>query len=682
MNLKPMRLSLHPARRRACALWMLPILLLMPARGVEPGADPQGDQPSPAALKTLSIEQLAQLEVTTVAKERRPAFRTPAAVFVITREDIRRSGINNLPNLLRLAPGVEVAQIDSVKWAIGIRGFQGRLSRAVLVLIDGRTVYTPLFAGVYWEVQDTLIEDIERIEVVRGPGGTVWGSNAVNGVINIITRNAKDTRGALITAGGGNVEQGTLKWRYGAGSDKLAFRVFGKGYTRGPQFHSDGRNFDDSRRGHLGFRLDWDTSERDAVTLQGDAYGMIAGQNLNISTFSPPAFSRLDANAYLYGQNLLGGWRRTLRSGSSIEVRAFFDRTDRQDLNFREVRNTYDVDLVYRIPTARHIFTWGGGARVSPARFFQVVETVNFIPHEQTYNLFSGFLEDEIALIPDRLAFTVGAKLEHNSFSGFEIQPSGQLAWTPNERNTIWAAITRAVRTPSRVEDGFSFSALAEPSIPLYLRLVGDGEFTPEQFLGTELGYRRYFARSGFISVATFYNWHDDLLSVESRPFMAETSPPPPRLVLPLLLRNGVQARTGGAEVATLWDLRPWWRVSGSYSSLLLNARNKPFSNDASTVRQLEGDTPIHKVVAVSSFTLPGNGEIDLFFRHVSAVPNQRVPAYSTGDARFGWRLTPRLELSIVGRNLLQPYHFEYGGNPGPLVGIRRAVFGRLTWSE
>ena len=636
----------------------------------------------PQSLKGLSLEQLSQIEVTTVSKEATRAFRAPAAVTVLTHDAIRRSGATNIPDLLRLVPGVEVAQIDSDKWAVGIRGFEGRLSKAVQVLIDGRSVYTPLFAGVYWEMQNLMLEDIDRIEVVRGPGATIWGSNAVNGVINVITKSSRDTKGLLVSASGGNVEQGQLNWRYGGGTDKLSYRIYGMGFTRGPQYHTDGRNFDDCRMGQTGFRVDWTASRQDTVTVEGNFYGIIAGQRLAISQYSPPIAPAVEDNGLFSGQNVLLAWRRTLASGSDMQIRAYYDRTDREDLNYEEVRNTFDVDFIHQIPVGRrNNVIWGLGARISPSQYFQTVPTVDFIPHEQTYNLFSGFLQDEIALVPDRWALTVGTKVEHNSFSGVEYQPSVRIAWTPNDRQTVWGAVTRAVRTPSRIEEGFRFTALIQPALPLYVRLIGDGNFSSEQLIGYEFGYRAYIHKTGLLSVATFHNRYDDLLSVENQPAQAETSPPPTHFVIPLYLRNGVRATTSGVEIASAWDVRKWWRARGSYSFMGLDARNQPTSNDASTVRQLEGDSPAHTAVAQSFFTIPAGFELDLTYRYVSSVPDMRVSAYSTGDAVLSRRIGRSFEVSVIGRNLLQPYHAEYAGDPGGPVLIRRSAFLRLTWT-
>lgn len=662
------------------ALLTVSVLLAGPADGWA-NDEEQSDKFGPAALKKLSLEELSQLEVTTVSKEPLPAFRTAASISVLTADDIRRSGATSIPDVLRLLPGVYVAQMDSGKWAIGIRGFQGRLSKAVRVLIDGRSVYTPLFAGVYWEVQHVMLEDIERIEVVRGPGATIWGANAVNGVINIITKSAKDTRGMLVSAASGNVEQGQLSWRYGAGTDRFSARVYGTGFTRGPQLHSDDRNFDDWRMAQAGFRADWARSESDTFIFQGDAYSTIAGQKLVISQYSPPAGPAVEDNGFYSGQNIRAAWQRKLASGGDIQLNAFFDRTDRTDLNYREVRDTYDIDFIHHIPLRRNDVIWGAGARVSPSEYTQTRETVDFLPHEQTYNIFSGFLQDEIALVPDRWSLTLGSKFEHNSFSGFEFQPTARLAWTPNTRRTVWGAVTRAVRTPSRIEEGFRFTALINPALPLYVRLVGDGEFSPEQLIGYEFGVRSLFRKNGAVSLSAFHNRYDDLLSVESQTPVAETSPAPTRLILPLQLRNGIRAVTSGVEITTVWDLRQWWRIRGSYSFAGLDARRKATSNDVSTVGQLEGDSPAHKAVAQSIFHLPAGFEADLMWRYVSSVPNQRVPAYSTGDVRIGRPVGRNLDISVVGRDLLQPSHVEYGGDPGPLVRIKRSAYVKLTWT-
>ena len=633
-------------------------------------------------LKELTLEQLSQIEIVSVSKEAVPAFQTPAAIMVLTSSEIRRSGARTIPDLLRLIPGVEVGQINSSEWAVGVRGFQGRLSKSMLVLIDGRSVYTPLFAGVYWEMQDVMIEDIDRIEVIRGPGGTIWGSNAVNGVVNIITKSARETRGTLVSAGAGNVEQGFFNWRYGGGTDDLSYRIYGRGFSRGPQYHPDGRNFDDWRKGQAGFRLDWKLSDRDALTIQGDAYTADAGQSLRVNSYSPPQNPIVDDAKRFNGQNVLVTWRRALAGGSDFQLRTYYDRTQREEITYKEVRNTFDADFLHHIPTGRHGISWGIGLRASPSVFSQKAETVDFFPHDQTYRIVSAFLHDDISLIDDRLSLRIGAKMEHTTFSGFNYQPGTRLAWTPSRRQTVWGAVTRAVRAVSHLEEGFNFTALVQPGTPpLFVRLVGDGGFEPEPVIAFAAGSRTYIAERGFVAVSVFHNRHDDLLSVEAQAQETETAPPPARQVLPLLFRNGIVAQTTGGEINSLWDIKDWIRVRGSYSLVRVDARRKATSNDSSTVRQLEGDTPRHKVVLQSAFTLPKDFELNLTYRYVSAVANQLVPAYSTGDFRIGRQLIRGLQLEVVGRDLFQPSHPEYGGSPGALVGIRRSGYIALTWT-
>jgi iron complex outermembrane recepter protein len=319
---------------------------------------PRSDQEKPSQLKQLSLEQLGNIEVTTESKKPVKVSRTAAAVYVLTQDDIRRSGATSIPEALRLVPGVEIARIDSGKWSVGVRGFGSRLSRSVLVLIDGRTVYTPLFAGVYWEVQDTLLEDIERIEVIRGPGGTIWGANAVNGVINIITKGANNTHGMLASVSGGSVDQVIGSFRYGGGNGRsLDYRMYGKAFSRGPEFHSDQDRFDEWKMGQAGFRVDWNAQTRDTLTLQGDIYNADDGEKLSVSSYSPPSTTNIDGAAEVSSGNLLGRWHRLLSDGSDVQLQAYFDRTNRHEASFAESRDTFDVDFLHHLTLPwRHDF--------------------------------------------------------------------------------------------------------------------------------------------------------------------------------------------------------------------------------------------------------------------------------------------------------------------------------------
>ena len=644
----------------------------------------QSNQNPPENLKQVSLEELGQIEVTTASKVPVKATRTPAAIYVITQEDIRRSGATSIPEALRMAPGVEVARVDSNTWSLGVRGFESTLSRSVLVLIDGRSVYTPLFAGVYWQVQDTLLEDIDRIEVIRGPGGTIWGANAVNAVINIITKRAQETHGTLASTGGGNVDQGFFNFRYGAGNSKgFNYRIYGKGFTRGPEFHPDHQQFDDWRIGQTGFRADWDAHNRDRLTLQGDVYYGDAGQRVQIASYSPPYTTGVQQNAELSGGNLLGRWERDLGSGSNVQLQTYYDRTNRKQANFAESRDTFDIDFIHHlILPGRQDFLWGLGARLSSGNASQVVPTVVFTPNHYTDKLYNAFVQDEIPIVGDQLSLTIGSKFLHNGYSGFEIEPTARLLWTPSSRQTVWGAVTRAVRTPSRVEEDLQLTGLAAPTPLTFFRIIGDRTFSSESLIGYEAGYRSLVGPKFHVDIAAFYNNYDHLLSVEPGAPFSESSPPPPHAVIPFFFRNGLLGHTGGFEIAPDWTPTRIWRLRGSYSYLHIDLGKKAGSLDTSNANSTQGSSPHHQVAIQSSLDLPKKLEFDQTFRYVSSLPAQLVGAYTTADVRFSWHATRSLDVSVVGENLFQPHHAEFGGDPGPLVGIKRSAYIKLTWQS
>src|SRR5713101_8024660 len=643
------------------------------------------DNPKPEVpLTQISLEDLGEIEVTTASKEPVKASQTPAAIYVVTQEDIRRSGATSIPEALRLVPGVEVARIDSNTWSLGVRGFGSALSRSVLVLIDGRSVYTPLFAGVYWQVQDTLLEDIERIEVIRGPGGTIWGANAVNAVINIITKRAQETHGTLVSTGGGNVDQGFVNFRYGTGNSKgFNYRIYGKAFTRGPRFHPDQKQFDDWRMGQTGFRTDWDVHNRDRLTLEGDIYSGDAGQRVGIASYSPPFMTNVEQNAELAGGNLLARWERELGSGSNVQLQTYYDRTNRNQANFGESRDTFDIDFIHHLPLAgRQDFLWGLGARLSSGNVSEVVPTVVFTPNHYTDKLYSAFIQDEIRIVGDKLSLTIGSKFLHNNYSGFEIQPTARLLWTPSSRQTVWGAVTRAVRTPSRIEEDLQLTGLAAPTPLTFFRIIGDRKFSSESLIGYEAGYRSLVGPKLHVDIAAFYNNYDHLLSVEPGAPFSESSPSPPHTVIPLFFRNGLQGRTAGFEIAPDWTPTRIWRLRGSYSYLHIDLDKKASSLDTSSANSTQGSSPHHQVAIQSSLDLPKKLEFDQTLRYVSSLPAQLVQAYTTADVRFSWHATRSLDVSVVGQNLFQPHHAEFGGDPGPLVGIERSACIKLTWQS
>lgn len=651
-----------------------------------------GDSDKP--LKHLSLQELSQIEVTTTSKKPVAANVTPAALYVITGEDIRRSGVTTIPEALRLAPGVEVARIDSDKWSIGIRGFGSRLSRSVLVLFDGRTVYTTLLAGTYWEVQDTVLEDVDRIEVIRGPGGTIWGPNAVNGVINIITKSTSETHGTLVAVGGGNVDQGIATVRYGGSrGQNFDYKIYGKAFTRGPEFHPDERNFDDWRAVQGGFRTDWNRKTKDHFTVQGDIYDQRDGESVQATSYTPPYSQVVDANARLSGGNVLGRWSRNVNAKNDFQVQAYYDRTNRREPNFQDIRDTYDVDYIHHLKVAsRHNLTWGVGARWSLGNDIQVVSGLTFSPAMRTDSLYTGFAQDEIALVKNKLSLTIGTKLLHTNFSNFEAEPSARLMWTPTKTTSVWAAYTHAVRTPSDAERDFflsGFVGLAPDGTPFFARFNANRNFRPEQLNGYELGFRQLIAKNLYVDIASFFNHYHDLFSedITGAPFV-ENTPAPTHLLLPAEFSNGLLGQTKGIEVAPEWRPTSFWRLRGSYSYLHMNLRKGPNSLDIGTAPSIEGSSPQHQVGVQSSFDVAKSVNFDLGFRYVSALPGQNVKAYSTADARLGWMFRPGFELSVTGQNLLQPSHPEFGTDPGipdgtiTLVGIKRSAFIKLTWTR
>jgi iron complex outermembrane receptor protein len=667
----------------ACCLF----LLGLPVTGLL-ADDSQVSQDVPGTLKKLSLEQLGDTEVTSVSKEPVRVSQTPAAIFVITQEDIRRSGATSIPEVLRLAPGVEVAQIDASTWSVGIRGFGSGFSKSVLVLIDGRNVYTPLFAGVNWRLQNLMLEDIERIEVIRGPGGTIWGTNAVNGVINIITKNSKDTKGTLVSAGSGNFDQGTGEFRYGGGVGRdLSYRVYGMAFARGPEFHSDHGNYDDWQLGQGGFRMDWDDESRDTITFQGDLYQGSIGERENIAFYHPPASLNLDDPEHVSGGNLLARWQHKMRGGSDFQLQAYYDRTYRLGTQLGETRDTFDIDLIDHLTLLpRQDFIWGLGARWSPSDLIQTVATADFEPHKQSDNIYSVFVEDKVTIVRNKLWATLGSKFEHNIYTGWETQPSARLLWTPSSHQTFWAAVTRAVRTPSRLDEDLQLTGLvsAAPPFPIFIEIAGNPKFASERLLGYEAGYRTLITSRFYFDISAFFNNYNNLTGFGAASITFAQSPPPSYtyLLITVPWANALIGNTDGAEISPNWKVTNWWQLKGSYSYLQMHLKDKEGITDASTAVTDVGSSPRHEVVIQSLFSLPKNFEFDPTYRYVSALPALAIGSYSTMDIHFGWRIAGGVELSVVGQNLFQPVHYESGSSAGTNVGIKRGVYGKITWTR
>jgi len=680
-------------RRRTLHLPVALAFLAPLALGQTPQPAAATPQITPSTLKNLSLEQLSQIEVTSPTREPTSAFRSPTAIYVLTGEDIRRSGVTTIPDALRLVPGVEVAQIDSSKWSVGIRGFGTRLSRSVLVLIDGRTVYSPLFAGTYWEVQDTLLEDIERIEVIRGPGGTIWGPNAINGVINIITKTTRDTQGTYASGGGGNYALGFFNFRYGGTNGKgLSYRFYAKAYGYGPEYHYNHDNFDSWSGGQSGFRIDWPAGTRDAFTLEGDVYKQEDGERVSLTTYTPPLTKIVNGEADLSGGNLLFHWTRTLNERNNFQLQAFYDRTNRYEPNFGDRLNTYDLDFVgqTKIPWHQQL-SYGVEGRLYEGHFLEVTPGLVFYPADRTDYLVSGFLQDDISLVEQKLVLSAGSKVLHTNYTGAQFQPNIRLAWTPTSKQTLWASFTHAVRTPSDAEEDFylsSFLNYTPSGLPFFGRFNPNPYFAPEQLNGYELGYRQLVTKKLYIDIAGFFNHYHNLFSQDlTAPISLETSlpfapstPVAPYLMVSAQFQNDLYGDTAGGEIAPEWRPLNFWRLRGSYSYLNMNLSKAAGTAVGGTPANVAGSSPRNEVSFDSSFEIPRKVKFDFVYRYVSALPAVSAPAYSTGDARIAWYIRRHLEFTLVGRNLFQPYHIEYVADPGGPVAIRRNIFAALAW--
>ncbi len=614
----------------------------------------QSDQAinSPAELKGLTLEQLMNVQVTSVSRQAEPLFSLPSAVQVITHEDIQRSGATSIPEALRLAPNLQVAQVDSRQWAISARGFNNGLANKLLVMIDGRVVYTPLFAGVFWDVQDTLLEDLDRIEVISGPGATLWGANAVNGVINIITKNAEDTQGLLVSGGGGTFLEHFVGARYGFKlGENVYLRLYGKYLDRDNTVLPGGVDATNEWwMSQGGFRMDWVPPGGDRLTFQGDAYG---GQSQQVSP----------GDISLNGQNVLARWTHPLGADSDLTVQTYWDRTHRHTPeSFAEDLNTYDIDFQHRFPVVDWFSViWGAGYRLLAD---DVVNPTNFafLPPSRNMQLFSGFLQGDFTLVPDRFKVTLGTKLEHNDFSGFEVQPSMRIAWTPDDRQTIWGAISRAVRSPSRVD-----TDLYAPPQPPFL-LAGGPQFDSEKLLAYEAGYRIRPLNSLALSVAGFYNDYDQIRSLETNRLSNNA----------FIIGNDNRAEIWGIEFSGTFQPASWWRLRGGYTFLHKRVFLKPGGSDLNRGRA-EGDDPEHQFLLQSMLDLPCHLSLDGVLRYVDELPSPHVDSYVTMDARLAWEPVRGLEFSIVGQNLFEDQHREFGS--AAATEIPRSVYGKVTWS-
>jgi iron complex outermembrane recepter protein len=603
-------------------------------------------EPPPAAadIADLSLEELANIQVTSVFRRPERLADAPTSIYVITNEDIRRSGATSLGDALRLAPNLQVARVDSRSYAISARGFNNDIGNKLLVLIDGRTVYSPLFSGVWWDQQDVMLEDVDRIEVISGPGATQWGANAVNGVINVITRRASETQGALLTGTTGRQEEDYGARFGGKIGDTGAYRIYAKAFDRNETYNAAGTPIGDGwHRKQAGFRADWGTTEQ-GFTLQGDAYS----GNSTATALGPPTFS---------GSNILARWSRRFDDGSDLSVQGYVDRADRNDLvTFHDKMLISDVEAQYGTSIGQsQKVTFGAGYRWARDETDKTL-LVTFIPAQRDLRWANAFAQDTIQL-SERLQFTAGAKVESNIYTDWEFLPSARLAWKIDNRQMAWGALSRAVRAPARLDRDFFF-----PGNPPYF-INGGPNFVSEIANVAEIGYRAQPTRSTTISISAFYNDYDKLRSGE----------PPPAVV-----QNMIDGHATGVEAWGSFQATSAWRLSASFTTLNQHLRVEPGSTDPTGPSAL-GNDPKYQATLRSTANLGAGIELDIAIRRVAALPNPVVPAYTATDIRVGWHVTRAVELSLTVQNAFDPGHIEFG--PAATASeIPRSVLLNLDW--
>ncbi|MGB0579218.1 MAG: TonB-dependent receptor plug domain-containing protein [Limisphaerales bacterium] len=646
---------------------------IVPLQAQDEPSDPGG------VLDDLSLEQLMDVEVEIVSKTKESLARVPAAVTVLDGDDIRRSGAQTIPDILRQAVGVNVAQQNANYYAVSIRGFNDVFANKLLVLMDGRSVYSPLFSGTFWDVQDTVLDDIERIEIVRGPGATVWGANAVNGVINIISKSAKDTQGSLVKVGFGSTLQGVAAMRHGMKlSDDLYLRLYGKfaNFDNLPQPNTGISANDAYYTGRGGFRADYLPEDGTEITVQGEIYG---GKVANTYSLPPAGFSLTPGTlapglSGVGGGHLLGRLEKELADDRKLTLQAYYDRTVRQTVVFDESRDTGDLEAQYDLSLGRHQVAIGAGYRVSADDIGML--NVSFTPQERVTHLFSTFVQDDIEL-NDRTRASLGTKLEHNQFTGFEVQPSFRLSHVLNDREMFWLSVARAVRTPSRVEDDVMLGVTV-PFGPGFVPSTINGTrlVESEDMLAYEFGYRAAALKNVTIELSVFYNQYSDLRTIE---FNGATFGG----------GNRAEGEAYGVEIAPVITLTDWWQLRPSYALLQMDLRAAQPSNDALTLRE-EDQSPEHTVTMNSRMTFRNNLDLDVTARYVDQIfvsranvgAGQSIPSYWAIDARVGWRPQEGLELAVVGQSLLDNKHQEFAPTfvSTRAAEVQHSIFGTLTY--
>jgi iron complex outermembrane recepter protein len=680
--------------RGSCRITAAPIALLMllaplaaPTWSQQQQQDaPPQQQPPQKDLTSASIEDLMNINVTSVSKKEEKLSSTAAAIFVITQEDIRRSGATNIPDLLRMVPGLDVAQINSNTWAVSARGFNARFSNELLVMVDGRSVYSPTTGGVFWDTLDLPLEDIERIEVIRGPGGTIWGANAVNGVISIFTKKAADTPGAMAVVGGGNLDQAFGTVQYGgeigtASQYRVYLKYLDEDHQPGLAGQDGGDGWHELRSG---FRSDTTLSAKDNLTVEGDLYTVREGQDIGLlASVTSPSVELLETFVNVSGGSIQSAWNHIFSDRSNLTLQVSFDRYTRNDA-LRETRSTLDLDF-------KHHFAWGQRQDIVWGVDYSYSNSdakgslfISFDPTALSIYSFGSFVQDEITLLPNRLYLTVGTKLDRNYYTGFHASPSVRLARPLNGHHTLWAAISNAVRTPAEDDESIRLNYGGFPGsggTPVLVGLVGNPDLKNEGTIAYEAGYRAAFARFS-IDLAAYYNDDYDQETVEPLAPVFESTPAPAHLFLPTTYGNLMHGEAHGFEAFGNWKVTERWTLSPGYAFEQIHMHLDPGSQDTSSVGEAEGSSPVQSAQLRLHLALSPRLAWDASAYFVGRVVDPVLPSYTRLDTGLSWKWSEGLSLSVVGQNLLKDHHVEYFDVTGSAQStlVKRGAYAKITW--
>ena len=678
LDVRPHRRTSRVSEGPSTSLTLIGLLACLTGSATAQAVDSVGRD-----LSTLDIDELARIKVTSVTRRPEVVAQASAAVAVVSREDIRRSGAASLPEALRLLPGLSAARVGTRDWAVSSRGSSQQTSNKMLVLVDGRVVYSPLFAGVFWDVQRVPLEDIDRIELVRGPGAALWGANAVNGVINVVTRPATETRGGVAALLLGTNDQARVDLRYGASlGSNGAFRVYGLGLTEGASDSvGGGSEIDDWQMGQGGFRVDLPRGADQTFTLQGDIYAAGGGQRLRVATPVAPFVEVVEEDLTTHGGNILGRWTRRFSPRSDLALQAYVDYAARsQPTSFGKIGvTTLDLDFQHHFPLGRgQEVIWGLGLR----RISDDVTgafSVSFDPPERTVNLVTGFVQDEIVLVPGQVALNVGSKFEYNDYTGFELQPTGRILWTPSLSTSLWGAVSRAVRTPSRVDSDIRLVAQVFDAPPLtQVVLRGSEALNAEELVAYEAGYRMVPHERLSLDVTGFYHQYHRLRSF--LPLPPESSGG--TAIIPFVVTNDARARTVGGTASATIRMSQWWRMRASYTYLDEESGLEDDAPAGVIAEANPGFDPTHQVGLWTSFDLPKNLELDVLGRYVSRLEvDPPVEDYLQADIQLGVRVGQTLRLAIIGRDLLTARHVEFPQSTTSRRAIERQLRAKASWT-